>query len=62
MTAMQSYLNDASAAQSGQANSSESSKWNFHGDAHGSLDILGFGRMPAPMHPEATIAAAAWII
>jgi hypothetical protein len=43
MTAMQSYLNDASAAQSGQANSSASSKWDFHGDAHGSLDILGFG-------------------
>jgi hypothetical protein len=43
MTAMQSYMNDASAAQSGQANSSDSSKWDFHGDAHGSLNILGFG-------------------
>jgi hypothetical protein len=62
MTAMQSYLNDASAAQSGQANSSESSKWIFMAMPTEAWIYWVSARMPAPTHPEATIAAAAWII
>lgn len=37
MTATQKYLADASAAQSGHAESSSEGHWDFHGDAHGSI-------------------------
>lgn len=40
MTATQKYLADASAAQSGHAESSEDGKWDFHGDASGSIGIF----------------------
>src|SRR4249920_3729136 len=43
MTAFQSYMSDAAAAQSGHASSTDTGKWDFHGDAHGSIDILGLG-------------------
>ena len=38
MTATQKYLADASAAQSGNAESSSEGKWDFHGDAGGSIN------------------------
>lgn len=38
MTAVQKYMADASAAQSGQAENSSDSKWDFHGDADGSIN------------------------
>ena len=38
MTATQKYLADASAAQSGHAESSSEGHWDFHGDAHGSVN------------------------
>jgi hypothetical protein len=38
MTAVQKYMADASAAQSGQAENSSDSKWDFHGDAGGSIN------------------------
>lgn len=38
MTATQKYMADASAAQSGQAESSSEGRWDFHGDAHGSVN------------------------
>jgi hypothetical protein len=37
MTATQKYMADASAAQSGHAESSSEGHWDFHGDAHGSI-------------------------
>lgn len=37
MTATQKYMADASAAQSGHAESSSEGRWDFHGDAHGSI-------------------------
>jgi hypothetical protein len=40
MTATQKYLADASAAQSGNAESSSEGKWDFHGDAGGSINPL----------------------
>jgi hypothetical protein len=40
MTATQKYLADASAAQSGNAESSSEGKWDFHGDAGGSVNPL----------------------
>ncbi|MEO9020703.1 MAG: hypothetical protein ABI237_14110 [Ginsengibacter sp.] len=40
MTAVQKYMADASAAQSGQAENSSDSKWDFHGDAGGSINPL----------------------
>ncbi|MEP7110101.1 MAG: hypothetical protein ABI760_19050 [Ferruginibacter sp.] len=41
MTATQKYLADASAAQSGHAESSSEGHWDFHGDAHGSINPFG---------------------
>ena len=38
MTATQKYMADASAAQSGHAESSSEGHWDFHGDAHGSVN------------------------
>jgi hypothetical protein len=38
MTAVQKYMADASAAQSGHAENSSDSKWDFHGDAGGSIN------------------------
>jgi hypothetical protein len=38
MTATQKYLADASAAQSGNAESSSEGHWDFHGDSHGSIN------------------------
>ena len=38
MTATQKYLADASASQSGHAESSSEGKWDFHGDANGSVN------------------------
>jgi hypothetical protein len=43
MTATQKYLADASAAQSGHANSSSQGHWDFHGDASGSIDPFSLG-------------------
>ncbi|RYY69163.1 MAG: hypothetical protein EOO13_10310 [Chitinophagaceae bacterium] len=40
MTATQKYMADASAAQSGHAESSSEGQWNFHGDAEGSIGIF----------------------
>lgn len=40
MTAVQKYMGDASAAQSGKSESSSDSKWDFHGDAEGSIGLL----------------------
>lgn len=40
MTATQKYLADASAAQSGHAESSNEGHWDFHGDAEGSIGIF----------------------
>jgi hypothetical protein len=40
MTATQKYLADASAAQSGHAESSSEGHWDFHGDAEGSIGIF----------------------
>lgn len=40
MTATQKYLADASAAQSGHAESSDEGHWDFHGDAEGSIGIF----------------------
>jgi hypothetical protein len=40
MTATQKYLADASAAQSGHAESSSEGHWDFHGDAGGSINPL----------------------
>ncbi len=40
MTATQKYLADASAAQSGNAESSSEGHWDFHGDAGGSINPL----------------------
>src|SRR5262249_28661998 len=37
-TAVQKYLADSSAAQSGRATESSSSNWDFHGDAGGSIN------------------------
>jgi hypothetical protein len=41
MTATQKYMADASAAQSGHAESSSEGHWDFHGDAHGSVNPFG---------------------
>lgn len=38
MSAVQKYMADASAAQSGEAQSSSEGNWNFHGDAGGSVN------------------------
>lgn len=38
MSAVQKYMADASAAQSGEAESSSEGKWDFHGDASGSVN------------------------
>ncbi|MGJ7032029.1 hypothetical protein [Niabella hirudinis] len=38
MSAVQKYMADASAAQSGEADSSSEGKWDFHGDASGSVN------------------------
>ena len=38
MTATQKYMADASAAQSGHGESSSEGHWDFHGDAHGSVN------------------------
>src|ERR671931_675597 len=38
MTAFQKYMADASAAQSGHAESSSEGHWDFHGDASGSIN------------------------
>jgi hypothetical protein len=38
MTAVQKYMADASAAQSGHASASSDSHWDFHGDASGSVN------------------------
>lgn len=38
MTAFQKYMADSSAAQSGNAESSSDGKWDFHGDASGSVN------------------------
>ncbi len=43
MTAFQNYVADGANSQSGSALSSDSSNWNFHGDAHGSVGIGLFG-------------------
>lgn len=40
MTATQKYMADASAAQSGHAESSSEGQWDFHGDAEGSIGIF----------------------
>ena len=40
MTATQKYMADASAAQSGHAENSSEGKWDFHGDASGSISPL----------------------
>jgi hypothetical protein len=40
MTATQKYMADASAAQSGHAESSDEGHWDFHGDAEGSIGIF----------------------
>lgn len=40
MTAVQKYLADGSAAQSGQSSASSDSQWDFHGDASGSVNPL----------------------
>ncbi|MBI3720593.1 MAG: hypothetical protein HY252_18600 [Sphingobacteriales bacterium] len=40
MTAVQKYMADASAAQSGHAESSDEGHWDFHGDAKGSIGIF----------------------
>jgi hypothetical protein len=40
MTATQKYMADASAAQSGHAESSSEGHWDFHGDAKGSIGIF----------------------
>ncbi len=38
MSAFQKYIGDASAAQSGRLESSSDTKWDFHGDAEGSIN------------------------
>jgi hypothetical protein len=38
MTAVQKYMADASSAQSGHAQNSSDSKWDFHGDSEGSIN------------------------
>ncbi|WP_018627282.1 hypothetical protein [Niabella aurantiaca] len=38
MSAVQKYMADASAAQSGEADSASEGKWDFHGDASGSVN------------------------
>lgn len=43
MTAVQKYMGDAAAAQSGRSEASSDSKWDFHGDAEGSINILSLG-------------------
>ncbi|HEY6082029.1 MAG TPA: hypothetical protein VIU45_01145 [Chitinophagaceae bacterium] len=43
MTALQNYVADGANSQSGSAFSSDSSNWNFHGDAHGSVGLSLFG-------------------
>jgi len=43
MTAMQHYVADGANSQSGGGTSSNSSDWNFHGDAHGSYGTFLFG-------------------
>lgn len=43
MTALQNYVTDGANSQSGNASSSDSGNWNFHGDAHGSVGIGLFG-------------------
>ncbi|HET7118936.1 MAG TPA: hypothetical protein VFI29_20765, partial [Hanamia sp.] len=40
---LQNYVTDGANSQSGSASSSDSGNWNFHGDAHGSVDIGLFG-------------------
>jgi hypothetical protein len=40
MTAFQKYMADAAASQSGHAEASSSSHWDFHGDADGSINPL----------------------
>jgi len=40
MTAFQKYMADASASQSGHAESSDEGHWDFHGDAKGSIGIF----------------------
>lgn len=40
MTAFQKYMADAAASQSGKADASSSSHWDFHGDASGSINPL----------------------
>jgi hypothetical protein len=43
MKATQEYMADASAAQQGNASNRSEGKWDFHGDASGSVDIIGLG-------------------
>lgn len=43
MTAFQHYLSDGANSQSGKVSESNSSDWNFHGDAHGSVGLGLFG-------------------
>ncbi|MBX6380197.1 MAG: hypothetical protein IRZ01_05890 [Thermoflavifilum aggregans] len=43
MTAFQHYMADGANSQSGKVSESNSSDWNFHGDAHGSVGLGLFG-------------------
>lgn len=43
MTALQHYMSDGANSQSGDVHNSDSSDWNFHGDAHGSVGLKLFG-------------------
>jgi hypothetical protein len=43
MTALQHYMSDGANSQSGNVHESDSSDWNFHGDAHGSVGLKLFG-------------------